>query len=222
MSWQAGAQGEFRPASKPPGVAPSRALDVRLGFGKLPSAHRESLLDHFCKRSPPWVGGASSGQAIVEIAVCLPFLLLIVTGIWSFGWALSNYLQLTDAVSAGARAVASHRGKTDAADVPDPCAIAYAAATDAAPSLVQQGGLVFQTAMFSPLTAGGGGGTQEPGSPFVGPSCSSSSTSTGAAGDLVQNGSVTLTVTFPCNLQVYGYNFYPSCILQAQMTEIVQ
>ena len=52
------------------------------------------------------------GQSLVEFAVCLPVLLLILTGIFTFGIALNNYLMMTNAVSIGARYLAISRGQT--------------------------------------------------------------------------------------------------------------
>ena len=154
------------------------------------------------------------GQAMVELALCLPILLVLMTGISSFGVALNNYQTLTDAVSVGARILATSRTQTT-----DPCNLAYVAVTNAAPFLVQQGGaLTFTTSMFNPLPAG----TQRAGSPYTGTTCASANASTGAAGNLVQNGSVRLAITYPCNLTIFGANLIPGCTLHAQITEIVQ
>jgi Flp pilus assembly protein TadG len=49
------------------------------------------------------------GQALVEFALVLPFLLMIVLGIIQFGILFHNYLTLTDAVRAGARQAAVNR-----------------------------------------------------------------------------------------------------------------
>jgi Flp pilus assembly protein TadG len=51
------------------------------------------------------------GQAVVEFALVLPVLMLIVVGIFKFGIVFNNYLQLTDAVRAGARQLAIERGQ---------------------------------------------------------------------------------------------------------------
>jgi hypothetical protein len=60
------------------------------------------------------------------------------------------------------------------------------------------------------------------GTTYTGASCSSGSSTTGAAGNLVQGNNAVLTVSYPCSLGVYGANYAPSCSLQAQMTELVQ
>jgi Flp pilus assembly protein TadG len=49
------------------------------------------------------------GQAMVEFAVILPFFLVLVFGIIQFGIVFNNYVTLTDATRAGARAGAVAR-----------------------------------------------------------------------------------------------------------------
>ena len=57
-------------------------------------------------------GLAQDGQAMVEMALVLPVLLLVVTGILTFGLAFNNYILLTEATSVGARTLAISRGGT--------------------------------------------------------------------------------------------------------------
>jgi Flp pilus assembly protein TadG len=142
------------------------------------------------------------GQAMVEVALVLPVLLLVLTGIFALGLAFNNYLILTEATNVGARALAISRGSTT-----DPCATTSSAVIAAAPLLVPAN-LTF--------TFGLNGTT------YSGTSCSSGSTTTGAAANLVQGGNALVTVTYPCSLAVYGANYAPSCVLQAQITELIQ
>ncbi len=142
------------------------------------------------------------GQSIVEFALTLPILLLVVTGITTFGIAITNYVQLTESVNVGGRALAISRN-----EVVDPCATAAAAVQGAAPSL-KPASLTYSFVLN--------------GTSFNGNTCNSSSVSTGAAGDLVQGQSATITVTYPCALKVYGVNYAPNCILTAKTTELVQ
>ena len=142
------------------------------------------------------------GAAMVEMAMVLPILLLIVTGIYAFGIALNNYLQLTDGVSIGARLLAISAGQTT-----DPCSVTVAAIEHAAPQL-KTANLTFTFVLN--------------GTTYSGTSCSSTSTTTGAAGNLVAGQPAQVTVTYPCNLSVYGKNYAPSCTMVAQTTEIVQ
>ena len=138
------------------------------------------------------------GQSVVEFAVCLPLLLLILTGISTFGIALNNYLMLTDAVSIGARQLAISRGQTD------PCSIVAANVKNAAPYL-KPSNLTFSVVLN--------------GSSFSGTSCG---TSTGAPTKMIEGASAQVVVTYPCNIAVYGVNLAPSCTLSAQTTELVQ
>jgi Flp pilus assembly protein TadG len=142
------------------------------------------------------------GQAMVETALVLPILLLVLTGILAMGLAFNNYLILTEASNVGARALAISRGSTT-----DPCATASSAVIAAAPLLVSTN-LTFTFVLN--------------GTSYSGTSCSSGSTTTGAAANLVQGSNALVTVTYPCSLAVYGANYAPSCVLQAQITELIQ
>jgi Flp pilus assembly protein TadG len=76
------------------------------------------------------------GQSLVEFGLVAPVLLLVLTGIFSFGIILTQYEVLTDAVSAGARAFALSRLQTTPAlAVSDPCAYAISILEGAAPNL---------------------------------------------------------------------------------------
>lgn len=142
------------------------------------------------------------GQSLVEFALVLPVLLLVVTGITTFGLLINNYLALTDAVSTGARLLAINRGQTT-----DPCAITATAIENAAPYLTPAN-LTF-TITLNGATVGGS-------------SCSSTSVSTGAAADMVAGAPAIVRVTYPCNVTVYGTTYLPTCTLTAQTTEIIQ
>jgi Flp pilus assembly protein TadG len=141
------------------------------------------------------------GQALLEFALCMPILMLIVTGIMTFGIALNTYLELTSAVSIGARRLAIGRGQTT-----DPCAWTAAVVTQA--SSLTPASLSFRFKLN--------------GVTYTGASCSSSSTTTGAAGNLVQGAAAQVRASYPCNLSVFGVNFAPSCTMMAQTTELVQ
>lgn len=86
------------------------------------------------------------GQALVEFALVLPFLLMIVLGIIQFGILFHNYLTLTDAVRAGARQAAVSR--TDA----DPEGRAETRVRQSA-SKLDQGSLVVAVDPWDPVTA---------------------------------------------------------------------
>lgn len=72
----------------------------------------------------------------MEFGLVAPVLLLVLTGIFSFGIILTQYEVLTDAVSLGARALALDRGMTSPAlAASDPCAYAVSLLKAAAPNL---------------------------------------------------------------------------------------
>lgn len=142
------------------------------------------------------------GQSLVEAALVFPVLLVILTGILSFGLAFNNYLILTNAVGSGGRALAIARGTTT-----DPCSTAATAVSQSAVLLNTNN--INYTWNFN-------------GTSYSGSSCSSSSTSTGAAGNLVQGQTAQITVTYPCSLAVFRMNLAPGCQLSASVTELVQ
>ena len=91
----------------------------------------EAFPDCDRRRGAPRRSGirAEHGQALVELALVVPFLMLVVLGIFKFGVAYNNYLVLTDAVRTGARQLAIERGQAT------PCPDATNAITNAAPDL---------------------------------------------------------------------------------------
>jgi Flp pilus assembly protein TadG len=160
-------------------------------------------------RARMWLNSSDEdGQSLVEFALCLPPLLLIVTGISAFALTLNNYLILTDATNVGARQLSISRGQTL-----DPCATVASAVYAAAPTLTKSK-LTFSFTLNSvPITSAMGlvaGGA----------SCPSASTTTGAAGDLVQGAPAMVTVAYPCTLVLYKQTM--ACALQTQTTELVQ
>ncbi len=55
---------------------------------------------------------ADEGGSLVEFALVLPMMLMLMTGMFSFGICLNNYIILTNAVNAGARGMALARNQT--------------------------------------------------------------------------------------------------------------
>jgi hypothetical protein len=140
------------------------------------------------------------GSSLIEIALCLPPILLLLTGVFAFGFTVSNDVALTNATDGAAMQVSMSRG------VPglDPCATAAAAVYGAAPTLTQ-GSFTFSLILN--------------GTTYTGTSCGSGTT---APGNMVQGTPATLTVTYPCNLRTYKGNNFPSCTLTAKSAEIIQ
>lgn len=86
-------------------------------------------------------GHGESGQAMVEMAFVAPVILIILTGICSFGIAMNQYELLTYGTASGARAFALSRGQSPnwtpyyAAGSGDTCEYAYSVAAAAMPTL---------------------------------------------------------------------------------------
>lgn len=141
------------------------------------------------------------GQAMVEFAFGVPLLLTLLIGLVVFGVAFNNNLQLTYATDSAAQKLSISRGQTS-----DPCSTTSTAVEQAAPYL-KSSNLTFSLAMGSgnPVTFG---------TPVTGTSCSSV--------QLVASQSAQVKVTYPCNLQILGFNPAPNCALTAQTTVLIQ
>jgi Flp pilus assembly protein TadG len=135
----------------------------------------------------------NEGQALVEIAITLPVLLILLMGIYTFGIAYSNKLTLTNAVGEAAKTLQASRGSTS-----DPCATAWNALVAAAPGL--KSGQINMSISFN-------GGTGVPGSTCTG----SLTTFTSTQGEIN-----TISATYPCNLMVYGRTI-ANCTISAQI-----
>ena len=143
------------------------------------------------------------GSILVEIAISLPLLLLMFTGIFDFGLAYNNQLTLIQAVGAGATHLQQIRTTTT-----DPCADTLTAIENAAPTLTP-GSISIALNM---------NGTKVPssGTPTANLSCSGDQT------DLVQQDPVTVTATYPCALPILftkGVTWLSTCQLSATVSE---
>jgi len=103
----------------------------------------------------------------------MPVMLLTMTGLFSFGFALHNDLVLTNAVNTGAQLLAVSRGQTT-----DPCATAFTSITGAAPSLTTGLSLSFV---------------------INGATYSATNSCTAGAANMVQGGSAQVTATYPAS-----------------------
>lgn len=133
------------------------------------------------------------GSVLVELAVALPMLLLLFTGVLSFASAYSNQLTLTQAVGSGGQYLQQIRNSTT-----NPCQDVLTQIENSAPSLNP-------SSISLTLTLNG---TSVPGN-----SCS------GDQSDLIEGAPVTVLATYPCNLHAFSMNLGSSCQLSAQVTE---
>ena len=146
-------------------------------------------------RARAWLSRGDEGGALIEIALTVPALLGVLTGIITFGVAYSNQLTLTQAVGTGGQYLAQIRTSTT-----DPCKDVFTAIKNAAPSLTPAN-------IAMTLTLNGTTPT------MTNDSCSGSQTS------LVQGTPVSVYATYPCALSIYNLKITGSCQLAAKVTE---
>jgi Flp pilus assembly protein TadG len=137
----------------------------------------------------------TEGGALVEMAVSLPLLLIIMTGIFSVSVAMYQKLLLTEAVSAGGRVLAAERGDLD------PCTATSTAIKNAA-STLSGSSFTFTYTLNGVVTNGS--------------SCSGTT-------NLKATKTAQVNVTYPCTLMWYGNTkSFAGCTLGAQIVEQVQ
>jgi Flp pilus assembly protein TadG len=143
-------------------------------------------------------GGGQSGQAMAEMAFVAPVILLVLTGICSFGIALNEYELLTYGTASGARAFALARSQaswspTAASDI---CEYAYDIAAAAMPTLNTSN--LTMSITFSPPT-----GADNSGGPWTNVTASSGCSSFSLDGTDI-NGVVSITTTYPVTPILWG------------------
>jgi Flp pilus assembly protein TadG len=146
----------------------------------------------------------NEGNALVEMAVTLPLLMLVMTGIFSYSMALYQKLELAEAVSNAGRFLATARGYND------PCQSAAAAMMSAAPSLSKSN--ISVTIVLNGNTDFGAG-------PVTSASCPGTGGSPNT--DMVSGGTAEITATYPTGVALFGSN-YGSVDLSSAITEVVQ
>lgn len=140
------------------------------------------------------------GQAYLEFILAAPLLLALLTAVFAFGVAFDHYLALRFATNTGAQLLSISRGQTT-----DPCKTASQAVYSAAPQLAQSN-LKFSIVLDGTSVT----------SNSANPSCS------GSQEYLVQSQAAQVTVTYPCNLAIFGLNPVTNCALTAQSTVFIQ
>lgn len=134
----------------------------------------------------------AEGNAVVEMAVMLPLVMLIMTGIFSFSAALYQKLQLAEAVSNAGHYLAVARGDAD------PCANAINYLHTAAPALNQSQMIITMTQNGAAMPT----------------SCPSPSA-------LTQGATAVVTVTYPTSLAIFRSQ-YSTFNLTSQIQEVIQ
>jgi Flp pilus assembly protein TadG len=143
---------------------------------------------------------AERGQSAAEFALVAPVALLLLLAIVEFGIAFNNFTALTFATNTGTQALSFSRGQTT-----DPCQLTSQAVYSAAPQLTQS------NLKFTILL-----GTNSVASGAANPTCS------GSQQYLVQSSTAKVTVTYPCNISIMGYNPVPGCALSASTAVLIQ
>jgi Flp pilus assembly protein TadG len=161
----------------------SRLLDVREDVAARPMGGRARAA----------LARGDEGGALVEIALIVPALLGVMTGIITFGIAFSNQLTLTQAVGSAGQYLAQIRTSST-----NPCADVFTALKNAAPGLTSA-----NITLTTTLNGNVNNGT----------TCSGKQT------QLVQGSPVSVYATYPCSLSIYGITFAGSCQLTAKVTE---
>ena len=146
----------------------------------------------------------NEGGALVEIAVTLPIVFLIMTGIFAFSVALYQKLQLAEAVSAGGRYLAADGGDTD------PCLHVATQIASAAPGLTES--KITLTIVLNGVTSANG---------VAATSATCAGPSGGKNANLVSGSTASLTATYPCTIKMYGLSI-PNCSLGSSVAEEVQ
>jgi len=164
-------------------------------------ASRRSIMPALFRRARS-LAARDGGQAMVEMALGLLLLLFVVFGILIFGILLNNYIELTNAVAMGNRMITQDRGATD------PCNDAAVQIQRAAPFMPTSGMTISYTFYDTDGTTVKGAAS--------GTSCTAQAT------NLVAGGSVKLQISYPCNLNVLGNNYWSACTLIARSTESIQ
>ena len=132
------------------------------------------------------------GQALVEFALVLPVLLMVATGITSFGLTFYRYITLTDAVRAGARELSLGRG------APTPCDQARTETVNSAIDINLKPSQV--TLLVSGTT------------------CANPGTGT----SWIQGNQVTVTASVPYSISIFGVISVKNGTLTAQATDAIE
>ncbi len=156
---------------------------------------------------------SEDGSTLVELAFVLPILLFVLTGIFSFGIILNQYLVLTNSVNNGARAFAMSAGANDNSysimNSGDPCKYAATIIQNAASNLTASN----LSYTISYTTYSTGAVTTYTGTGSSSPTCSDLPMS---QYDIVQ-----IKAVYPVTPLLYGWGA-KSLSLTAQSAELVQ
>jgi Flp pilus assembly protein TadG len=144
------------------------------------------------------------GSALVEFALTLPIAMTVLTALLAFGVYMNKSLEMTNATSMAGQFLAMNRGMAGASD---PCSTVATAFQNVSPYL-NQGALNFSFSITGSLPPFSGS--------YTGTSCAP------ATAGMTQGAVATISVTYPCNIGIFGVELAPGCTLRSQVTEIIQ
>lgn len=161
------------------------------------------------------LGPAEDGQSMVEFALVVPLLLLVLTGIFSFGIIFNQYEVLTSATNSAARAFAVSAGSDGLqSEAPnnDACALVATVVQGAGPN-IHSSNLTYKIVYTHLPSSKSPTATTYNGTGGSSPTCS---------GLLLYSGdSVQVSVTYPVSALLYSWTSQ-NYTLSAQSTEYVQ
>lgn len=142
----------------------------------------------------------AEGGSLVEFALVLPMIMILITGMASFGLLLNNYIMLAHATDVGARYIAVNNGNF-ANGASNPCAMAASQIQNAAGTLAASS-LSYSITFTTPSGSAYSAFTSSNGSSSFG---TSSSCGTSGTGEMASGGTVTVSVQYPAALFIYGW-----------------
>jgi Flp pilus assembly protein TadG len=154
-----------------------------------------------------------AGSPAVEFALIAPVLFMMMFGLITFGIAINNYIELTDSVRSGGRALAIARltQATSSTGTPLP-STPYTSTTSAiygsAPNLTATS-IAITVSIAAPGVTTGTPCTSDT-------ACATALTTAGAGG------TATVTAQYPCNLTVMQVNFAPGCTFTATTSDLIE
>jgi Flp pilus assembly protein TadG len=166
----------------------TRGLSRLLGSRSEPVARRST-------RGRSWAAliHSDEGNPLVEMALVVPPLMAVMTGLITFAMAFSNQVTLTQAVGTAGQYLSQIRTSTT-----DPCADTYSALTKAAPNLNP-------ASITMTITMNGTAYTEN--------------TCSGLQTQLIQGSPVVVYAKYACNLEIYKINQTSVCQFGAKVTE---
>jgi Flp pilus assembly protein TadG len=155
------------------------------------------------------------GQALVELALAMPLLLLLLTAIFQFGMVFNDYEALTDAARTGARSLAIEYGSTD------PCDAAVTQTITSAKGVVN---LPSRGVIPTFASSTGGATTKSYCGSVSGVGCTSSyvyQTTCNSAGAELAGDEATITVQYSVPISVFGLKI-TNIALSTQSSDAVE